>query len=297
MPEPYEHLALLALRAAGFRSRRVPTRLGPLHALEGRGRGALPPTVLLHGLGSTGVHYGGLLRRLRPRVRRLIAPDFPAHGFSGRPWRQVTPEELVGSMTDALDALIAPGEPAVLFGNSLGGWAAVRYAVDRPERVAALVLLSPAGAPTAASELDALRGLFDFGDHDAALGFLDRVFARPPAMRHVMAAELRRRFAKPELRALLRAVGPEHSLRAEELEGLRMPVLLVWGAGDRLLPDSHRRFYRAHLPGHAWVEEPREVGHSPYLERPDEVAASTLRFLGSVAKRAPGAYPGAHERA
>jgi len=199
----------------------------------------------------------------------------------------VDPESLMAGLEDALDRLVDPADPVVLWGNSLGGYAAVRYAARRPERVRGLVLVSPAGAPSDDGELEALRASLEVETHAAALRFLDRVFARPVALRQLMAVELRRRLARPELRPLVRAVGPEHAVSAELLTGLRMPVLLIWGSGDRLLPRSHRAWYRRHLPAHARFEEPPRVGHSPYLESPDAVAASTIRFLASLGSDAP----------
>ena len=69
----------------GYRTRRVPTSVGTLHALEARGRGALPPVVVLHGLSAAGQYYESLLERVRPHVRRVIAPDMPGHGYSATP--------------------------------------------------------------------------------------------------------------------------------------------------------------------------------------------------------------------
>ena len=153
-----EHGARFVLHRQGFDSRTVPTAAGRLHAYDAEGQGALPTTVLLHGLGSAATSFGPLLSRMRPHARRLVAPDLPGHGFSGAPSARLTPDALFGAVCEALDALVE--EPMVLVGSSLGGALALRYALERPGRLVALALVSPAAARTSPSEWDALRDTF-----------------------------------------------------------------------------------------------------------------------------------------
>lgn len=277
MPEPVEHLSRAALRLRGYRSRWLETSEGRLHLLEAAGGGAMPPLVLLHGLGSTGVHYGPLLKRIRPRVSRILVPDMPAHGFSERPSSGMHTAAVLRGLFEALDALL--DEPAVLFGNSMGCYASVRYALSRPERVHKLVLASPAGAVGGAEELERVRDLFRIERHDEALRFVDRLLARPHPFRHVMAWGIRRRFARPELRSWVEALDPADALSADDLAALAMPVLMIWGEHERILPESHLRFWQAHLPDRARIERPPGMGHSPFLDRPRALSELVLGFL------------------
>jgi pimeloyl-ACP methyl ester carboxylesterase len=275
-----EHMSRAGLLVAGFRSRKLQTSSGAVHVVEARGRGRLPPIVAMHGFGGAGVHLSPLLRRLRRHVRRVAAPDFPAHGFSDHPGR-LTTSVVTDALFEALDELTAD-EPAVLFGNSMGGLAAARYAARRPERVRAAVLSSPAGVVTDDAELAAIRATFEIDDHDKALQFVDRLFARRQPLRHVVAWGVRRTFTDPGLRSLLDSIGPDDRIREAELSAIAAPVLLLWGARERILPDAHRAFYERHLPDHARVERPAEFGHSPYLERPGELTERIVRFLESL---------------
>jgi len=264
----------------GYRTRRVPTSVGTLHALEARGRGALPPVVVLHGLSAAGQYYESLLERVRPHVRRVIAPDMPGHGYSATPPSGLTQETLAVGLREGLDALI--DEPAVIFGNSLGGIAAVRYAIERPERVLGLMLAAPGGAPMEADELEEFVDGFMLHDHEKALDFVDRLFQRPHRMRHLLAWGVRQQFAREGIEDLLRSVRPEDLLRPYELSRLSMPVFVLWGEADRVLWPAHRRFFEEHLPPHAEVHRIEEYGHVPHMSHPDCLAARLIDFARRV---------------
>ncbi|APR85116.1 Putative hydrolase [Minicystis rosea] len=255
------------------------TSAGRVHVLEGRGRGALPPVVLLHGISSAGVHFLPLLHRLRGRVRHLVAPDMPAHGFSDPP-PVMRPEAMKEALVEAMDAVVH--EPSIVFGNSMGGIAAVHYALARPERVRGLILCSPSGASMDEDELRRFVRGFDLGTHGAALDFVDRLFARPNPMRHLFAWGVRRQFSDPRVRGLLSAIAPQDLLRPEQLSALRMPVMLLWGRDERILPREHYEFFRRHLPAHTFVSEPEGLGHAPYLDDVGAVARQILTFAADL---------------
>ena len=250
--------------------------------LETEGRGKLPTLVLLHGFSSAGVHYIPLLHLLRPRVRRIVLPDLPAHGFSSTPRGGIRGETLLGGLTEALDTVL--DEPAILFGTSLGGIAAIRYALARPARVRGLILCSPTGAAMDEDEIKSFAAMFRIDSHDAALDFVDRVMAKRSAMRQALAWGLRRKFQLPEMRALIDSITPGDMLDPEQLHTLRPPTLLLWGRDERVLPTSHLEFFRKHLPPHARVEEPLGFGHTPYLEDPARLARDILRFTEEVTR-------------
>jgi pimeloyl-ACP methyl ester carboxylesterase len=275
-----DHLARATLQARFFRSRRVRTSVGRMHLLEAEGHGRLPPLVLLHGLSSTGVHYLPLVGHLRPHVRRLVLPDLPGHGFSEPPLGGVRHETFAAGIREALDAVL--DEPAVIFGNSLGAIAAIRYARVRPERVRGLFLCSPGGAPMAAEEMRRFLDTFRVDSHASAVAFVDRVFGRRSTFRHVLAWGVRKRMRHPTVRGLLEHASPEGLLSRDDLASLSMPVWLSWGRRDGVLPREHLDFFRENLPAHAVVREPDNHGHSPYLEDARGVGRAIVDFLAEV---------------
>ena len=250
----------------------VDTPLGPVHTYDVPGRGSLAPTVLLHGLGASATPFGPMMGRLQPHVRRLVAPDYPGHGFSGEAEGIVTPTALFEAMTAALDALVA--EPAVLVGNSLGGAVAMHYAMSRPDRVRALVLLSPAGARFTREEWDAFTASIHLRSRADALAFLSNVYHRVPRAARLLAHEI------PAATMMRRAV--REILAGASIDGvyhdafahLKMPILFVWGKSERFLPASHLTWFRENLPAHAIIEEPEGIGHVP----PARIAERILRF-------------------
>src|SRR5688572_5865718 len=179
---------------AGHRSRWVRTDVGRVHLLDIRGRGDLPPVVILHGFSAAGAHYFPLIFRLERYVQRIIAPDLPAHGLSE------IPEDLGGGairhgLFEALDHVI--NRPAVVVGNSMGGLAAIHYARTRPEKVRGLVLISPAGARSSTAEVDQIRSAFAVPSHAAALDFVDKLFPHGNRLRHLYALGVRSKFRRP----------------------------------------------------------------------------------------------------
>jgi len=251
-----------------------------MHLLDAQGAGRLPPLVLLHGLSSTGVHYLPLVSHVRPHVRRLILPDLPGHGFSESPVGGMRHDTLAVGLRESLDAVL--DEPAVIFGNSLGAIAAIRYARLRPERVRGLFLCSPGGAPMPAEELSRFLDLFRVESHASAVAFVDRVFGRRSTFRHVVAWGVKKRMHHPTVRGLLDAATPEGLLSGKELAELKMPVFMSWGMRDGVLPREHLDFFRDNLPSHAVVHEPAHHGHSPYLEDAPGVGRAIVSFLGDV---------------
>ena len=101
-----------------------------------------PPLVLLHGLGDTARDWHWVMPALARRSR-VIAPDFPGFGDSDRPRAAYSPGFFGTFVAGFLDALHIPS--AVVAGNSLGGLAALRFALADPARVPALVLVDGAG--------------------------------------------------------------------------------------------------------------------------------------------------------
>ncbi len=278
----YERLMRRAFMIAGARSRRLPFQAGSLHVLDLKGAGTLPPVMLLHGFSASGAsQYGALVRHLRSHVSRIILPDLPGHGLSSVPSR-LDDEVMVEALEAVAERFIH--RPTVIFAASMAGGVAVRFAQAQPERLAGLMLCSPGGAPIAPDQLDEFRATFRIGSHRQALAFVDRLFPRRHPLRQAYAWGVRQQFNRPHLVGLLERLGDLQFLQPDELRRLSMPVSLVWGRRDHILPPSQLEFYRAHLPAHAEIDTPPSFGHAPFLHQADAVARKLLRFARRVSR-------------
>ena len=268
----------LALRFFGWKSRYVETSRGTLHYFDVKGTGSGPPFLLIHGLGSRAADYALLVRRLRPLTRRLILPDLPGHGWSHR--ETPDPDDLRAVLEEAL-ATLAP-EPAYVLGNSLGGLIAVRVAVHSPQRVRALILLSPGGAPMNETQISQLKGLFIINTFSQGRHFVNKLLAVRPRIWPLLVWGTMARLRRPSVAHLLNHVNNDHLLQPEDIAGLTMPVWLFWGNADGILDAAQLRWYRDHLPSHAVVELPDGYGHSPFMDRPGHFVSRLRAFLDSL---------------
>jgi pimeloyl-ACP methyl ester carboxylesterase len=271
-----ERAAALILAAGGIRSRRVDTDVASHNVYLGEGRGALPPVVIMHGLADSAASAAPVLLRLRRRARRVVAIEAAGHGRSGPARSEYTIERHRASMTRVLDQIL--DEPALLVGNSLGGATAIHYALERPERVRALLLTSPAGGAMEAAVLEDLRRHFSPRDVVEARAMLERLFHRPSRLAGLAARVVLARSASPAVRDLVRTLAPADAFTPEQLGRLAMPIELVWGRSERILPPTMLAYFRAHLPAHAVVTEPERLGHCPHLDDPIGFTRMVLAF-------------------
>lgn len=259
------------LLASGLRSGTIEGPRGALHYFEG---GAGKTVVLLHGSGSQAGDWHDVAPTLTRRYHVLVL-DLPGHGESG-PAEGPLP---VGDLADSLGALLdakSAGQPATLVGNSLGGWVSLLYAWRHPERVERVIGISSSGIFTtlkvslnpksheeARRLVAAIRGPYLPVPSDEELDDLMQRIAAGPA---------------PRLFAGLKA---EDFLETKAAE-IRVPVELVWGEEDGVLPLDYGRRLASLLP-HARLHPLPRCGHMPQVHCPRELARVLLELLAAPA--------------
>lgn len=257
---------------------RVSLPTGEVHYTE-QGQG--PALVLLHANPGDSRDFQAVIPALAQHAR-VIALDWPGYGQSALPDHP----EARGAhfFDDVLRAFLAAlALPQVtLIGNSLGGHAAARLALAEPDKVQALVLVSPGG----------------FTDHNLVTRAFCRLqgsrLALPPRLwarlylrqRTTTTAEMLARAAtlqssRPRLmlnRAVWRSFAePGHDLRALA-GGIQAPTLLMFGKQDPAIP-AHKDGVQATrcMPSASVVTMP--CGHAPFAEMPEQFLAHVLPFL------------------
>ncbi len=272
-------LSLRWLRWLGLRSRYVESSHGPLHVLDGPGRGDLPDLVLMHGLSSRSTHYRRFVPRLLPHFRRVIVPDLLAHGWSHYPDEGIDGPMVTDTLCEVVDELL--DEPAVVFGNSLGGYAAMQFASRHPDKVRGLFVASPGGAVTPLENFKRMTGNWLVRTHEESVAFCRKLFAGPVPLEWLVAHVVRYQLNKDHIRQFIDRMGEHDFLGPEILERIAAPTRLYWGLQERLLADADLAYYREQLP-HAEVCRPEGWGHSPFTERPDEVASELRVFAEAL---------------
>lgn len=284
---------------------------GPVHWVDfgGPSGSATPPMVLVHGLGGSHLNWVRIAPALAAE-RRVLAVDLAGFGLTPATGRSAT----VHANARLLDRFVREiaGSPAVLAGNSMGGMISILHAHASPDTVAGLVLVDPSiPVPWQRPDLRvagafALYSVPGLGELYMAAGrrrttprqqverVLELCFADPGrASAEVTEASVElaryRRSMPGTEQAFLRAARSLAGVLARPgryramMAGLDMPVLLIHGEQDRLVPVAAARAAAAACPSFDTTLLPG-VGHTPQLEVPDDVVAA----IGSWAKRHPG---------
>jgi pimeloyl-ACP methyl ester carboxylesterase len=278
-------------RRAGLALKRVRVGNRDWPYLEGGPRDGVP-VVLLHGFGGDKDNWTPYARYLTRR-HRLVCPDLPGFGENDRrPDGDYGMAAQSQRVRDFLDAL-AIGR-CHLCGNSMGGFVALQFALDFPDRLASLSLFDNAGVLGArASELQeaALRGenmleMATLADVDELMACVyHRVPYIPRQFKGLLLADAR------EHKALLDRVYWQlvdegvRRPRNNRLGDVRTPTLIVWGDRDRLIDVSCVEVLRDGIRGSVAVVL-QDVGHAPMLEAPAATANAHLSFLAGLSPAA-----------
>ncbi|WP_206791461.1 4,5:9,10-diseco-3-hydroxy-5,9,17-trioxoandrosta-1(10),2-diene-4-oate hydrolase [Amycolatopsis sp. MtRt-6] len=251
--------------------------------------------ILLHGGGPGASAWSNFGRNLPEFAKhyRTIAVDQPGFGRSDKPAEHPQyfrhSADAVAGLMDALGI-----ERAHFVGNSLGGGAAVRFALNHGKRAGRLVLMGPGGLSVNLFAPDPTEGVKNLGRF-AAKPSRERMEAFLRIMVHDQALVtdelIDERFAAantPESLAAMRAMGMsfaqpdtyEEGLLWREAHRLRQRVLLIWGREDRVNPLDGALVALKTIP-RAQLHVFGGCGHWAQLEKFDEFNRLALDFLGS----------------
>ncbi|HWI95140.1 MAG TPA: alpha/beta fold hydrolase [Solirubrobacterales bacterium] len=270
--------------------------------LHGRESGYLvggegPVLLLIHGMAGTCENWREVIEPLA-RHHTVIAPDLPGHGLSAGGSGDYSLGNLAAGLRDLL--LVLGHERATIAGHSLGGGIAMQFSYQFPEMVERLILVSSGGLGLEVSPVlraAALPGADLFIAATATTGQkiggaigrgLLKVGMKPAAD----VAEVARGYgslAEPERRkaflATLRSVVGTEGQRVSAADRFylaeEVPVLIVWGARDPIIPASHGEDAHRALPG-SRLEIFDGVGHLPQVEQPSRFITVLEDFLAET---------------
>jgi len=255
-----------------------------------------PALILLHGFAASVYSWREVMEPLTA-YGRVVAFDRPAFGFTERPlnWSGPNPYSAEAQVDLTIALMDSLGiERAVLVGNSAGGTVAVQTALAYPERVAGLILISPAvygggGSPgwirplLATPQINRLGPLLVRNIQERGLDFGRSAWHNPD----LITAEMWAGYTKP-LQAenwdrglwLLTRTSRASNL-AERLDEITVPVLLVTGDDDRIVPTAQTVRLAEELPGATLLVIPA-CGHVAHEECPAPFLAAVADFWPQI---------------
>jgi pimeloyl-ACP methyl ester carboxylesterase len=245
------------------------------------------PLLLLHGFDSSLLEFRRLVPTLAP-LAETWAVDLLGFGFSDRMvYANPSPGSIKLHLHSFWQQLIA--RPVVLVGASMGGAAAIDFALTYPEAIAGLVLLDSAGFAVGPSlekmmfpPLDSLATAF-LGN-----GWVRRQISRQAYRDKTLVT------ADAELCACLHLQCPGwkealiaftksggYNFLGDKIAQIACPTLVIWGEQDAILGTEDAAKFQQAIPGCqlVWISD---CGHVPHLEKPQDTASAIDQFLQSL---------------
>jgi pimeloyl-ACP methyl ester carboxylesterase len=227
-------MAAVNLRMQGIHSRYVVIDGHRIHYFTG---GSGQPIVLVHGLGGRSEDWANLMPQLMRDHRQVFALDLLGYGQSEKPrdaaYSVSQEAHLVESFMDAQHLARTD-----LAGWSMGGWIAMRVALDQPQRIRRLLIYDSAGvrfdlsfdpglfAPDTPAKLDALNQLLNPFSAPPVPGFIRRDIFRITRENGWV------------IRRSIDSMLTQTDLLDGKLSALQMPMLIAWGKQDHLIPPA-----------------------------------------------------------
>jgi pimeloyl-ACP methyl ester carboxylesterase len=249
-----------------------------------------PPILLVHGFGASTDHWRKNIAELQEDFE-VWAIDLLGFGRSAKPNREYSGDLWRDQLHDFITEVI--GQPAVLVGNSLGGYSALCVAAQRPSSAAGLVLLNCAGPftdtnPQPVNPFQKMVGelakstfsqswasflLFQYVRRRSVIrNVLQKVYIDQTAVTDQLIEEIYRPSCDPGAPEVFASVfkTPQGEKLDVLLDQLRCPLLMLWGALDPWMNAKTRApKFRQHYP--QLTEHYLQAGHCPHDEVPEQV--------------------------
>jgi len=248
-----------ALIGAGLEQSTISGTHGDVVVYQG---GEGPTLVLVHGFMDQPGSFNEVASDLTSRYH-VVIPALAGHGQSAGPSDgHLTLADTYESLEQVMDAQ-RDGGPAVMLGNSMGGWLTMRYALDHPDRLSRIILMNSSGLSHKLNKAELIpatpQGIQEktdriWGDHAPQL---------PPFMLRALVDY----HQQPPMEWLFDHLTADDYVD-DELVDLAVPADLIWGTNDGVLPMEYAHRLHGAIPGSRLHEMPG-CAHAPQLTCPD----------------------------
>jgi pyruvate dehydrogenase E2 component (dihydrolipoamide acetyltransferase) len=236
------------------------------------------PIVFIHGFGGD-LNNWMFNQPALAEKRATIALDLPGHGASSKEIADGSLGALAATVTAVLDKLGV--EHAHLVGHSMGGAIALQVALEQPSRVDSVTAIASAGLGPDIN-MDYIDGFIGASGRKDIKPVLELLFADPGLVSRDMINDILKYKRLDGVDAALRAIaqanfaGGKQSLSLrDKLAGLKVPLQVIVGAKDRIIPPAHAKG----LPGNVKIHVIETAGHMPHME----AAGDVNRLLAAIA--------------
>lgn len=237
------------------------------------------PVLFIHGFGGD-LNNWLFTQPALAATHRTFAIDLPGHGESGKDVGAGDLATLAGATAGFLRALDVG--KAHLVGHSLGGAVAIRVAHEHPTHVASLTLIAPAGIG-AEIDMGFIEGFIAADRRKTLQPVLEKLLADPSLVSRDMIEDVLKFKRLDGAAAALSAIaaanftgGRQAISLLPELTALGVPVQVIWGAEDRILPAGQA----ANLPKTVALHVLPKAGHMPHMEAAGEVNRLVAAWVG-----------------
>lgn len=248
------------------------------------GSGNAPTIALTHGIGGSADDFAPIVPGLASRYQ-VLTYDVRGHARSDRPASGYAIGQLAADLAGLLDRLSLA--PAVIVGTSMGGTVAQRFILDSPERTLAAVIMSTSSEVNEQGRQRWER-LAEEIERDGVAAYVRRSRPAPVTDAYlrqhpeVLAAEEQRIRNNPDGRVYAQIARAVASYTyTQELDGVRLPTLVLVGAEDKTTPPGGSVIISRHIPD-AELHILPGLGHNLAREGPDQVVALITSFLDRV---------------
>ena len=264
---------------------------GQIVHMRDEGPADAPVLVLLHGSNADLHTWDAWTDQLKGQYR-VIRLDQIGHGLTGPDAKgDYSQQGFANRLAQVVDALGV--QKFALAGNSMGGGIAIRYALDHPERLAALVLVDATGAPVTekskgnlAYTLLGIPGGAQLMQQVTPRWMIAKSVHQSIANQSIVTDAMIDRYWEllryPGNRAatMTRMALPRVPYTQQQFASLKMPVMVMWGEADSLIPLSSGKLMASLIPGSTLITYPG-IGHIPMEEAAQRSAGDLTTWLAA----------------